>query len=243
MEGPSLVILTEELKQFAGKVVKEVSGNAKIELQKLKNQKILAFLSWGKHFIIRFENDTLRIHFLMYGSYRINQSKDFPSRLTLVFENGVINFYSCSVKFIEGDIYSLYNWKIDIMSDQWDKKTVLKKVKEKQEEMICDVLMDQLIFAGVGNIIKNEVLFNRMLHPETLIKSLKTKELKAVVDEARAYSNNFYKWKKNFELRKHWKIFRKGICPRCDIKVIRRKTGRLQRISFYCNNCQIKPEI
>ena len=31
--------------------------------------------------------------------------------------------------------------------------------------MVCDALLDQTVFAGVGNIIKNEVLFRTGVHP------------------------------------------------------------------------------
>src|SRR5947199_2685398 len=103
-EGPSIVILKEEVQPFTGKVVLEVSGNSKIDQQRLQGQKIIAFKSWGKHFLICFKNFTVRIHFLLFGSYRINENKDAAPRLTLKFKNGFINLYSCSVKFIEGDL-------------------------------------------------------------------------------------------------------------------------------------------
>lgn len=41
-----------------------------------------------------------------------------------------------------------------------------QKVSEKQKgRMLCDVLMDQKVLPGVGNIIKNEALFDSGLHP------------------------------------------------------------------------------
>jgi endonuclease VIII len=61
------------------------------------------------------------------------------------------------------------------MSPLWDEKAVTKLAKAGQERMICDVLMDQEIFAGLGNIIKNEVLFNVHLHPEAIVEDLPAK--------------------------------------------------------------------
>jgi endonuclease-8 len=68
MEGPSLVILREEIKSFKGKKINEASGLAKINYERLPGAKIKTFKSWGKHFLIEFKNFTLRIHFLMFGS-------------------------------------------------------------------------------------------------------------------------------------------------------------------------------
>lgn len=75
--------------------------------------------------------------------------------------------------------------------------------------MVCDALLDQNVFAGVGNIIKNEVLFRIKIHPENLIGALQSKQLKNLVEEAKNYSFYFYNWKKIYQLRKHWLIYKK----------------------------------
>ena len=51
-EGPSIVLLIEQVNQFTGKEVIEVSGNSKIDQSRLLNKKVIAFKSWGKHFLI-----------------------------------------------------------------------------------------------------------------------------------------------------------------------------------------------
>ncbi len=121
MEGPSLIILKEEIITFKGKKVMQVSGNTNIEKERFKNRLVRDFKSWGKHFIIVFDGFFVKIHFLMFGSYRINQHKeDRTPRLTLIFKNGEINFYACSVKIVEDEPENVYNWEVDIMSDQWN---------------------------------------------------------------------------------------------------------------------------
>ncbi|HRO68823.1 MAG TPA: hypothetical protein PK951_00545 [Chitinophagaceae bacterium] len=42
--------------------------------------------------------------------------------------------------------------------------------------MVCDALLDQEIFSGVGNIIKNEVLYRIRVHPESLIGDIPLKK-------------------------------------------------------------------
>lgn len=239
MEGPSIVILKEEVRSFKGKKILQVTGNSKIDQQRLLDQKVIAFKSWGKHFIISFKRFSLRIHFLMFGSYRVNQRKDAPPRLSLKFENGELNVYSCSVKFIEEDLNEVYDWEADVMSKKWNPGKAIAAVKKLTHSMVCDVLLDQQIFAGSGNIIKNEVLFREKLHPETLIGALTAKQLKSLVNSVRDYSFDFYRWKKVFQLRKHWLIYSKKKCPRCQIPVTKKHIGIGKRRSFFCHSCQV----
>lgn len=241
MEGPSLVILQEEVKAFKRKKILGVSGNTTIDKEKFKNKTVRDFKSWGKHFLICFNGFYARIHFLMFGSYRVNEKKEERTpRLSLIFKNGEINFYTCSVKIIQGHPDDMYDWEVDVMSDKWNAKKALSSLKKMKETMVCDALLDQNIFAGVGNIIKNEVLYRIKVHPEALIGSLQTKQLRSLVQEARNYSFDFYEWKKIYQLRKHWLIYKKRKCPRCEIPVVTKHTGKGKRYSFFCENCQPK---
>lgn len=243
-EGPSIVILKEELKAFKGKKIISVSGNAKIDLQRILNLKIIDFKSWGKHFLICFDGFFLRIHLLMFGSYRINEKRNVAARLSMSFKTGEINFYNCSVKLIEGDVNDHYDWETDVMNENWDPKKAEAKLKALKKIKVCDALLDQEIFSGVGNIIKNEVLFRIKVHPDSYVYALSLKKIKELVKEAYDYSFDFYVWKKKFELRKHWLIYRQKQCPRCKIKTITAYLGTRNRLTCYCDNCQelyVKP--
>ena len=238
-EGPSIIILKELVQPFKGKKIIKVEGNSKQDIQRLSGQKIIDFKSWGKHFLICFKDFTVRIHFMLFGSYRINEQKESAPRLRLIFKEGEINFYACSVKFIEENIGDLYDWKADVMSDKWDAKAAKQKLKLIPGTMVCDALLDQNIFAGVGNIIKNEVLFRIYLHPENKIGDLPVKKINELVREARNYSFDFLEWKKEYVLRKHWLAHTKKMCPRCDIPFIKKHCGKTNRRSFFCSNCQL----
>src|SRR5689334_10132812 len=100
-EGPSIVILRGETTQFIGKTIKNAIGNSKIDKTRLVGERIINIRSWGKHFLIEFDSFSLRIHFLLFGSYLIDARKDMAPRLSLQFDNGEMNFYSCSVRLIE----------------------------------------------------------------------------------------------------------------------------------------------
>ncbi|MEO6722581.1 MAG: DNA-formamidopyrimidine glycosylase family protein [Ferruginibacter sp.] len=237
-EGPSIVILKEAVIQFTGKKVIEVSGNSKIDQERLLDKKVIAFKSWGKHFLICFDGFALRIHFLLFGSYLVNEQKDKPVRLRLGFSNGELNLYACAIRILEGDINGLYDWSADVMNEEWDEKKARVKLKKVPKKLVCDALLEQDIFAGVGNIIKNEVLYRIRVHPESSVGKLPPAKLKLMVQEARIYSFDFLEWKKNFVLKKHWLAHTKKICERCKLPIIKKITGVKKRRSFFCENCQ-----
>ena len=238
-EGPSILILKEQVQQFKGRSVIAVSGNSKIDQQRMANQKVTDFKSWGKHFLICFKGFTLKIHFMLFGSYRISEEKDAIPRLSLKFKNGYINVYSCSVKYIDEPLDDVYDWSADIMSDSWDAKSAKMKLKSSPDMLACDALLDQNIFAGSGNIIKNEVLFRIKVHPLNVVGNLPVKQLNLLIKEARNYAFDFLEWKKQYVLRKHWLAHNKKICPRCDIPFHREYLGKFNRRTFFCNNCQV----
>lgn len=167
-EGPSLVILREQTEAFVGRKILRVSGNSKQDIARLDQQKVLALRSWGKHFLIECAQFSVRIHFLLFGSYRIDEDKpNAVPRLRLEFSKGQrLNFYACSVQFIERPLDEVYDWTADVMHPLWDGAQARRKLRAAPSMLAADALLDQSIFAGVGNIIKNEVLHRIRVHPE-----------------------------------------------------------------------------
>ncbi|OMQ13169.1 DNA-formamidopyrimidine glycosylase family protein [[Flexibacter] sp. ATCC 35103] len=237
-EGPSILILKEEVQQFEGQKVIAASGNSAIDIPRLKNKTIREFKTWGKHFLICFDGFTVKIHLLMFGTYRINERKETKPRLSMVFSNGELNFYTCSVKILEGDINDYYKWNEDVMSEMWDPKKAKDSLDKTPNEMICDAILDQNIFSGVGNIIKNEVLYRCRIHPESLIGKIPSEKLYELISECSIYSFEFLYWKKKFELKQHWLAYSKTTCLRCNLPIYKKNTGKRNRSSFFCTNCQ-----
>jgi endonuclease-8 len=238
-EGPSIILLKEAAMKFEGRKIIAVSGNSKIDQPRLLNKKVKAVRSWGKHFLLCFNEFSLRVHFLMFGSYMIDDQKPGRAiRLQLKFRNGEINLYSCSVKYVEGDVNTHYDWSADVMNEKWDPRKAARKLKLHPEMMVCDALLEQEIFAGVGNIIKNEVLYRIRVHPESKTGKLPAGRRKQMIGEARIYSFEFLEWKRNYVLRKHWLAHTKRTCVRCNLPIVKKYTGQKKRRSFFCMNCQ-----
>ena len=239
-EGPSIVILREAAAKFAGRKVLRVSGNSTQDIARMQGRKVLAVCSWGKHFLLQFDGFGLRIHFLLFGSWRIDEERERPPRLSLGFSKGeTLNFYACSVRLLEGDLDAHYDWSADVMADAWDAAAARRKLRAAPGVLAADALLDQDVFAGVGNIIKNEVLHRIRVHPESPVGALPPRKLAELVAQAREYSFDFYRWKKAFELKKHYQVHTKTICPRDGSRLSYRKhLGQARRRAFWCDTCQ-----
>lgn len=227
---------------MTGKPVRHAEGSAKIDKDRLINQKVTDFRSWGKHFLICFKDFTVRIHFMLFGSYLIDEQKKAKPALTLLFDKHELNFYTSAIKLFDKPVDELYDWSGDIMAKTWKPTAALKKLKDHPQMPACDVLLDQDIFAGSGNIIKNEVLFRCRIHPLSVVGKIPDAKLKEMVKETRNYAFDFLEWKKAGVLKKHWLAHTKKICPRCDIPFHKDYLGRTKRRSYYCNNCQRRYE-
>jgi len=238
-EGPSIVILKEACQPFIGKKVITASGSTKkFDPKILEGKKIIDFKTWGKHFLICFSDFTVRIHLLMFGTYLINERKQAIPRLVLKFMKGELNFYTCSVQLIEKPLDEVYDWSRDVMNPQWDPRKALREMKATPNQLVCDLLLDQNVFAGVGNIIKNEVLFRIKVHPESKAGNLPPAKAKELVREAVHYSFQFFEWKKEFTWTTHWLAHKQKICPRDHTPFTLAYLGKNNRRSFFCTLCQ-----
>jgi len=88
-------------------------------------------------------------------------------------------------------------------------KKAKARLKATPGELICDALLEQDIFAGVDNIIKNEILYRVHVHSEYIVAKIPAAKLNKLIDETRVYSFQFLEWKRNFELKKHWMAHKK----------------------------------
>jgi endonuclease-8 len=238
-EGPSILILKEKLLPFKGKKVIDANGYANgFDADMLVGKTLTDIKTWGKHTLLCFPKFTVRIHMMLFGSYHINEPVKKNASLHLQFSNGYVNFSITSVKLIEEPLDKVYDWSADIMSKKWDTDKAIEKLKAKPKTMICDALLDPQIFAGAGNIIKNESLFGARLHPQSIIGEIPDEKLKELVDETVKFSRDFLKWKKADKLTKNLQAYEKDTCPRNHIPFHKKDTGKTKRHSYFCEKCQ-----
>ena len=237
MEGPALTLLKEEAHAFTGRKIIEAGGSSKIDMDRLATQRLNRLQSCGKHFLMVLDDCTIRIHYLMFGNYYLNnRHPDKEPKLSLLFDDGSEwNNYNCAVRLLpETDMSKLYDFSTDIMDETWNAVKARAKLKKHPQLQVCDALMNQDIFAGVGNVIKNEALFRIGVQPESLLGALPPRKLTDLLREAHTYSYDFYRWRKEGVLRKKYCVHQRKYCPTCGALLVKKFTGELQRSSFYC---------
>jgi len=241
MEGPLVRIVSERLSGFRGKKVARSFGNAKIDISRMNSEVIRDIFSRGKQLIIAFAGFNVRIHFMMYGSWRINAERPgVTPRLGLDFEDAMLRFYNCSVRIIDGDLAGRpFDDEMDITGQNWNKEKALALALQQPGEPICDVLMDQEVFGGVGNMSKNEALFDALIHPMSVVGKIPTERLSDLADKTREFSMRLYEVERAGErFGEILRIYRGSRCPVSGDKVIMKSTGEKDRVSFFCPRCQ-----
>ncbi|XP_076053292.1 endonuclease 8-like 3 isoform X2 [Oratosquilla oratoria] len=177
VEGPGCKLKGETLKKRAlSQHVKSVSGNAVKDGTKsnlyssgyeiLVGRKLDDVKTLGKELFAFFGDVCLRVHFLMSGFVRFNNEarqfgdgKSESPRLLLKMNRDMVGFYNSSVELRSSqDCLEKYTSLIslDICSPEFDAQRATQAMQEHELRFVADVLLDQLVLPGVGNIIKNE---------------------------------------------------------------------------------------
>jgi len=248
MEGPSIHLAAEQLRPFVGQRIQSVSGNSKVGIERLRGKRVKDIFAWGKHLVFQLDVFAVRVHFLLWGTFAAavhgqsvtgDYRRSGPPRLGLTFRNGCLTIWSASIKFIESDCArAKYDFTADVLSPTWSARQALARMRRFPDAQIGDVLLDQSVFAGVGNIIKNEVLFRTGTSPLATVAELSPQARRAIVHDARTFSFRFLELRRQFALRKNLEIYGRRSCPHCGRPVSRRVHGQRQRRSFYCTWCQ-----
>ena len=237
-EGPSIVILAEKMAHLQHKIVLEATGYADLDMDAIFHKKIMEFKTWGKHFLICFNDFSIRIHLGLFGTYQFKEPKKVNPKIAFHFNDDDVYFYVGTVKRIDEPLDEVYDWSADVMSEKWDAVKAINKLKKIATKQIGDALLDQQIFSGVGNIIKNEVLYRCRVHPESLVGKIPAGRLKAIVAECRQYSFDFLNWKKKNELAKHFEVYEQKTSRSSNQEVMRKNTGVGKRGSYFVESVQ-----
>ncbi len=191
-EGPSILHLRNKLLPFKGKIVQQAGGYGKMPTAWIKGKKLQDITTWGKHLLFVFSNGIVRVHLGLFGEVLINEKKKVNASFFLKFAKGEINGYIVRAQKLEGSLDDVYDFRIDILSEAFDKSHVKTLLKTKADKTIDDVLMDQDVFAGVGNKIRNEALYMAGIHPLSITGKIPPAKVTKLINAVVAYARNFY---------------------------------------------------
>jgi len=219
----------------------------------------------GKHLLIAFSGDlALHTHMRMNGSwhlYRPGVRWQRPARdmRVLVATAGVIavGFNVPIAELLSGrDIArhpALQSLGPDLLSAAFDGAEALRRLRLHGGDAIADVLLDQRVVAGIGNVLKSEILFVAGIDPFTRVAALTDADLERLIAISRdQLATNVLDRSKTLTLAigrrttrrmdpnaALWVYSRGGKpCRRCGAGIQMKKTGIDARPTYWCPVCQ-----
>ncbi|XP_054680570.1 endonuclease 8-like 3 isoform X2 [Grus americana] len=207
----------------------------------------------GKELFMYFDQKALRIHFGMNGSMHINPdgSKDRNGALPMLeiqLTEDTVCFYEVTVEYrnaAESEQKVRTMESLDVCSPKFSFSRAESQIKQQKIRMLCDVLLDQAVLPGVGNIIKNEALFDSSLHPAVKVCQLTDEHIRHLVKMTRDFTLLFYKCRKiGSPLYKYCKVYKRPACGQCNGKITVCRLGENNRMTYFCSQCQkVDPQL
>jgi endonuclease VIII len=148
----------------------------------------------------------------------------------------------------------------DVLSADFDAEAALTRLLAQRDQALADVLLDQTILAGIGNVFKSEICFVLGLHPFRAVGTLTREEAAATIATAQKLlranvledSGDLIVTYRGQQRRtthssdpgaSHWVYGRAGEpCRRCGEQIRRRIQGFDARVTFWCPRCQPMPD-
>ena len=200
----------------------------------------------GKNLIIEFSGDLhLHTHMKMNGSwhiYRPGERWQRPRRdmrivistdeyVAVAFTVPVAEFHTSRSLARQTDLRSMGP---DLLGETFDREEALRRIRARPDEEIANVLLNQRVLAGIGNIWKSETLFASGIDPFTRVADLDDAQLERIVDNARRLLVHSAKGRSTFA------VYTRGgdPCRRCGTPIRYRKQGVDARSTYWCPKCQ-----
>lgn len=220
----------------------------------------------GKHLLIWFSGDlVLRTHMRMNGSwhiYRPGERWQRPHRdMRIVIETAAMHAVAFTVPVAEFvTSHELANHDVvaelgpDPLSDNFNAEEAIERMQAHGDVEIADVLLDQTVIAGIGNVYKSEVLFACRINPFVKAGDLGIDALQCLITTARrlllanvhtslapmtTYTGFRRTTGRDNPSERLWVYGRAGHpCRRCGTAVKIDKRGADARLTYWCPKCQ-----
>lgn len=259
-EGDTLYRAARRLQPLVGEQVESVAGSSRVVPAwsgRMSGTTITTIESCGKHLLIHFDDDlTLRTHLGMTGVWHLYERGD-PWRKTEGKARVVITTRAhTAVCFAAPDVSigpraaiedEIAHLGPDLLGAEFDVALAADRAPGSDAAIVADLLLDQSVMAGVGNVYKSEILFLERLHPSTPSSILTRPQVESLAGRARRllWANrdrgrrNTTGYGRRADL---WVYGRdRRPCRRCGTAIASAKLGALGRSTYWCPRCQ--PEV
>ena len=151
----------------------------------------------GKHVLMEFSGKA-RTHMRMNGSwhiYRPGETRQRPRhamRIVIATADFVaVGFDIPVAEMIRAKELARHDELCrlgpDLLAETFDAVEAQKRIRARESTEIADVLLNQRVLAGIGNVYKSEVLFSCGINPFATVASLDDRQLECLVATARRF--------------------------------------------------------
>jgi len=230
-----------------------------LPVDRLVGQRVETVEAWGKHLLVRFSTgQVLHTHLRMSGSWHVHSVGDpwrrpeHQARLVLVcgdrvavcFNAPVIELLAARAEQVHPALAGLGP---DVLGETLGLEDVRRRARARSHQVrMGELLLDQRVVAGIGNIWRSEALFLEGVHPWTPHGALSDDELDRVVSTARRLmraSAGIDPGGGEGRPGPRWVYGRTGRpCRRCGTLVVSRRQGEQARMAYWCPACQPEPK-
>ncbi|MEQ9411484.1 MAG: DNA-formamidopyrimidine glycosylase family protein [Fuerstiella sp.] len=244
-------------KALDGAVILQCTGrDAEFAQNTLANSSVVGIEARGKHLMIHLDDDrVLHSHMGMTGSWHIYRPDDEwhkPSNQAVVALHTerwcVVCFTPKLIQLLSARQLQRDAWlqKLgpDILGPPIDDRVVLNRFRTQNSVAIGEVLMNQTVLSGIGNIYKSEILFMEQLHPLRRVDTLSDGQILLLRDRALSLmKRNLQKPARQTRFRSDaprlWVYGRSGQpCLLCGRNIEMLRQGTLARSTCFCPACQ-----
>lgn len=267
-EGPTIKNMAERLSTaLVGHLITKVSSRYKKAAIEdwpsiLQGRTIERVRSHGKNLFIDLSGGcTIYSHMVMWGSWHIYApgeawlKPEKLARLVLWTDKKVAVLFNaplCEVLMAEQLKYhKTALLGPDLLAENFDKAQVWNTIQlvENRPRELGELLLDQNVLSGIGNILKSEILFRAGLHPKKRVESLEEAQFNDLIDYSRqllessyqkGMRNTFIPQAMRLEITSFGFVYRRRNrpCHLCLTPIEMIRQGELQRSSYFCPTCQ-----
>jgi endonuclease VIII len=221
----------------------------------------------GKWLLMNFSGDLILLtHMRMNGSWHLYRTGERWRRsrrdMRILIETSDWNAVGFAVPVAEFQLSSSLLRKpiipaprTDLLKQDFDMAGAITAMREHAKDEVAELLLNQRVIAGIGNVYKSEICFMCNVNPFRLVETLDPSQLELLVLTARKflalnvaeYANGqistYIGLRRTTQTSDHtarlWVYGRAGEpCRRCGTPVKMRKQGTGARTSFWCPVCQ-----
>ncbi|MGD2060723.1 MAG: DNA-formamidopyrimidine glycosylase family protein [Acidimicrobiia bacterium] len=206
----------------------------------------------GKNLLIDLSTGySIRVHLGMPGRWQISPTPEGhhgSARVVLVTSRGQATCYAAPTveldrtKRVEAGLEGIGP---DLLGD-FDEEEFVRRARTRDDRSMAEMLLDQQVLAGIGNVYKSELLFLEGVHPETLVRQVDDERLRSMARRAgKLLAANVRSGPRSttgsrVRGRETWVYGREGRpCRRCGHAIEMAKEGG--RVTYWCPVCQPQP--